>query len=547
MLPALVIGASAAAPSPPSTLRVDAAVDGLNRYFGTTQGFIKSCGATGGNGGASRFECKCQTATHPPFCTNCWRWWMAGSMQSLVELNAAVPNHPSRNTTLQLLDDAFKTSPFTTRYNPSWAYIDDYLWYTLLWLRVHQFHGAADTKYLDEAAATFDLMYEWGSDEVVGDCGGIFWMYPDNDAHGARKNAITTLEATAAAAQLALAYRKADPSRSQGYAAQARQLWKWVNTSGLLSAAPLVQDNVSAATGSSFLCCNGTSAGEGSYGQAARCAVRGSGATTWSYNQGMLLGAATDMHALTGDATYLALAARVLDATAAHMTRPPSAAPAPPSDDDASDDDPAAAPKAVTASTAAVGVLTEPVELPPIEAGLKCDAAHDPSTPIGGDAFSFKMVYFVQLPRFVAAVAAVAKSASNRGGGSGGGGGGGGGGGAFPAAAAAATLATARALVSAASDAAWTSRVKPPFSAARDVCLEPTPLKPARAGAPPKFTWDWAPPPQTYCTDGRTQASAMALFVSEVLISQTLERVGGVQATRREAARADMQVETPRV
>ena len=34
----------------------------------------------------------------------------------------------------------------------------------------------------------------------------------------------------------------------------------------------------------------------------------------------MLLGAATDMHALTGDTAYLALAARVLNATARRLT-----------------------------------------------------------------------------------------------------------------------------------------------------------------------------------------------------------------------------------
>ena len=58
---------------------------------------------------------------------------------------------------LQLLADAWKTAPFTSRFEPVWAYIDDYLWYALLWLRVHQVHGDGDSTYLTEAAETFDL------------------------------------------------------------------------------------------------------------------------------------------------------------------------------------------------------------------------------------------------------------------------------------------------------------------------------------------------------------------------------------------------------
>ena len=121
---------------------------------------------------------------------------MAGALQALVDLNNATSHHPSRNATAALLEKTWASSPFTTRAYPTWAYVDDYLWYTLLWLRVHQTSG--DGRYLQEATATFDQMARWGMDEP---CGGIFWMYPDNDKDGARKNAVTTLEAVSAAAQ----------------------------------------------------------------------------------------------------------------------------------------------------------------------------------------------------------------------------------------------------------------------------------------------------------------------------------------------------------
>ena len=265
----------------PGTERIDAAATGLQRYFSTPNGYLNSCGATGGVGGGSRWECICET-TQPPFCRNCWRWWMAGALQALVDLNNATSHHPSRNATAALLEKTWTSSPFTTRAYPTWAYVDDYLWYTLLWLRVHQTSG--DGRYLQEATATFDQMARWGMDEP---CGGIFWMYPDNDKDGARKNAVTTLEAVSAAAQLALAHRAADPGKAAGYEAQAHRLWAWLQSTPLLSTAPLVQDNVSDAAGGGRLqCCNGSASGTSIiYGHSGRCAVN-QGTTTWTYNQG---------------------------------------------------------------------------------------------------------------------------------------------------------------------------------------------------------------------------------------------------------------------
>ena len=219
LLSRLVPGAAA------STERVDAAIDGLQLYFSTANGYLNSCGATGGVGdGSSRWECSCEATQ--PFCTQCWRWWMAGALQALVELNHAT-THPSRNATAALLELCWLHSPYTSRFMPSWAYVDDYLWYTLLWLRVHQMHvhGSANgTRYLQEATATFDMVYQYGADEP---CGGLFWLYPDGDTHGARKNAITNLEAVSAAAQLAVAHRATDPARAARHTRQALRLWAW--------------------------------------------------------------------------------------------------------------------------------------------------------------------------------------------------------------------------------------------------------------------------------------------------------------------------------
>mmetsp|Transcript_66210 Transcript_66210/g.197800 ORF Transcript_66210/g.197800 Transcript_66210/m.197800 type:complete len:109 (+) Transcript_66210:158-484(+) len=93
-----------------------------------------------------------------------------------------------------------------------------------------------------------------------------------------------------------------------------------------------------------------------------------------------------------------------------------------------------------------------------------------------------------QLPRFVAAAAGVLSKEQ---------------------------LDAARRMVSASADAAWASRVLPPFPST-DVCNEfvDTPLP---AGGAPKFTWNWQPTPSGAfsCMDSRTQITALSVFIAD--------------------------------
>lgn len=76
-------------------------------------------------------------------------------MQSLMSLNEALPGHTSFDLTMQQLDGMRKHSPYTSRALPSWAYIDDYLWYVLMWMHSYQWHG--ETGDLQDAANTMEL------------------------------------------------------------------------------------------------------------------------------------------------------------------------------------------------------------------------------------------------------------------------------------------------------------------------------------------------------------------------------------------------------
>lgn len=480
--------------------RVDAAYDGLQHYFFQRKdGFWKACGQNGGLGHApSRFDCVCEKGT--PFCKNCYRWWMAVALQSLVSLNEAIPSgHSSLNTTRQLIDTMRQRSPYTLRAQPSWAYIDDYLWYVLMWLDVYRWLGHESD--LTEAAATFDLMTRWADDTS---CGGIVWMYPDTDP---RKNAITTLEAMQASAQLAVAFEaRGDAARARGYRKRARALWAFFDDVSLLGNESLVHDNVTGSAHGAFHCCNGH--------EAPICKPRGT--LTWTYNQGMFLGAMADMHALTKDAHYLALGAAVLDAvvtklaagTAGAATAAseggPQSGPAPPTGAaldasrvrrDAMDDDErhllAEEPQEAAA------VLHEPVAL--TIRSTQCDATHDPSSPAGGDLFSFKAVFMQHLPRFVQ----VANASG---------------------ALTAAQHAAAVRLVAGSADAAWSSRILPPFPAI-DICHAPSERGVGTPSGLPKFTWNWGALPtaagEYTCLDARTQAQALSLFVAHLRMAGT--------------------------
>ena len=112
----LVLLVGVAADESSSLHRVDAAFDGLQRYFYTSPGFWKSCGQTGGLGGAStNFGCVCETGT--PFCKNCYRWWMAITLQSLMGLDSAAGGggHVSANFTRMTLDTFLQRSPYSSR------------------------------------------------------------------------------------------------------------------------------------------------------------------------------------------------------------------------------------------------------------------------------------------------------------------------------------------------------------------------------------------------------------------------------------------------
>ncbi|HEY8455957.1 MAG TPA: glycoside hydrolase family 76 protein [Actinopolymorphaceae bacterium] len=155
-------------------------------------------------------------------------------------------------------------------------YIDDTGWWALAWIRAYDLTG--DQRYLE--TAKFDADYMWSSrDDVCG--GGLVW-----NINQRYKNAVTNELFIKVAASL--------HNRIPGdaiYLDRALEIWQWFQNSGMINSENLINDGLDGTT------------------------CQNNGGTTWSYNQGIILGALTELAAATGDAGYLAQARTLADAS----------------------------------------------------------------------------------------------------------------------------------------------------------------------------------------------------------------------------------------
>lgn len=157
-------------------------------------------------------------------------------------------------------------------------FIDDTGWWALAWIRAYDLTG--DPQYLDTARVGVDFMWRHHDNT----CGGGLWWTTSHQY----KNAIANELFVKAAAQLAV--RLPGPAAA-GYLEQARSVWDWFDASGMIGADLLVNDGLDPAT------------------------CRNNGDTTWTYNQGVLLGALVDLAQATGDQDYLDRARELADAS----------------------------------------------------------------------------------------------------------------------------------------------------------------------------------------------------------------------------------------
>lgn len=204
-------------------------------------------------------------------------WWNAANATTVLvnysiqtgstDFQAAIENTYSVNLPSQFLNQ----------------YYDDEGWWALAWIDAYDW--TENPAYLDTARSIFaDMTSGW--DDV---CGGGIWWNKDRRY----KNAIANELFLSVAAHLA---NRADvPQQQAEYLDWAEREWRWFSTSGMINAENLINDGLNSS-------------------------CQNNGQTTWSYNQGVILGALVELYQQDLDESRLQAANDIATATLANLT-----------------------------------------------------------------------------------------------------------------------------------------------------------------------------------------------------------------------------------
>ena len=144
-------------------------------------------------------------------------------------------------------------------------YLDDEGWWALAWIDAYDL--TKNKEYLAMAESIFaDMAKEW--DDTCG--GGIWWSKDRN-----YKNAIANELFLSVAAHLA---HRTSGSVRQQYLTWGNREWKWFEATGMINQSGLINDGLKIT---------------GGQGAAATCT--NNGRTTWTYNQGVVLGGLAEL------------------------------------------------------------------------------------------------------------------------------------------------------------------------------------------------------------------------------------------------------------
>lgn len=156
--------------------------------------------------------------------------------------------------------------------------IDDSQWWALAWIDAYDLTG--DHTYLNEAVTIANYASQYWDTSTCG--GGVWW-----NTQRTYKNAVTN----ALYIRLAAALHNRLPGDT-AWLAKAQTAWNWFTGSGLINSSGLVNDGLTSS------CAN-------------------NGQTVWTYNQGLMIGAAVELWRATGNAAVLATGRRLATAALA--------------------------------------------------------------------------------------------------------------------------------------------------------------------------------------------------------------------------------------
>jgi predicted alpha-1,6-mannanase (GH76 family) len=158
-------------------------------------------------------------------------------------------------------------------------FYDDEGWWALAWIDTYDL--TKDTKYLDMAKSIFvDMTGGWDPST----CNGGIWWSKDKMYKNAIANELFFQVA------VRLHERTPNDSGAGSYEDWATKEWSWFDASGMINAQNLVNDGLTSA-------------------------CKNNGQQTWTYNQGVIIGALVDWASIKNDTTFLTRAEAIADAT----------------------------------------------------------------------------------------------------------------------------------------------------------------------------------------------------------------------------------------
>lgn len=202
-------------------------------------------------------------------------WWnSANALGALIDYSARTGVSSYKSAISNTFDKNSKKNFINNFY-------DDEGWWSLTWINAYDL--LLDTNYLTMAETIFaDMTGGWDNST----CNGGIWWSKDRKYKNAIANELFFTIA------IRLHQRTSDKVGSAGnvsYLDWANRSWTWFLASGMINAAHLVNDGL-----------------DGS--------CKNNGQTTWTYNQGVILGGLVDMYKVSGDAAYLTQAETIADA-----------------------------------------------------------------------------------------------------------------------------------------------------------------------------------------------------------------------------------------
>lgn len=212
--------------------------------------------------------------------TGLWRttnWWNAANALTVLVNYSKLSDAPDFRSTIANTFERNSPKNFLNEY------YDDEGWWALGWAGAYEL--THDARYLAMAETIFaDMAKGW--DDACG--GGIYWKKPKQ-----YKNAIANELFLAVAAKLANLAQ--DPQKRAAYLEWAQKEWKWFEASGMINSESLVNDGLDSA------CHNNRR-------------------TTWTYNQGVILGGLCSLAKQSGDTKLLDAARTIALAAMARLT-----------------------------------------------------------------------------------------------------------------------------------------------------------------------------------------------------------------------------------